>query len=1521
MNWTNIRTWNNSQNSAFEELCCQLAAYEKAPAGSKFIRKGAPDAGVECYWRLPTGDEWGWQAKFFLAPPNDSQWGQIDSSLTTAIEKHPRLCRYVICIPVDRQDPKIDKQQWFMDKWDAHVLKWKGWASAKGMTVEFEYWGTHEISQRLALDEHRGRHLFWFGKEFFSDAWYRGRLDAAIANAGVRYTKGLNVELPIAEIFTALGRAKPFFTGIECLFSELKKKWTQVVEERLNREAGQSFDELIMKMGTLLLRLEQAYGAYTEPIAWDTISETANQAQELSWSIVEKLGEVEKVYKARIKGDIKAPNSQAPDYNYAQHKLRQLAEELGNVYNFSINVKAQVCNTPALLVTGEAGTGKTHLLCDAAERHLSAGHPAIMLYGSHFDKSEPWAQILHSLGLNCTLDDFLGAIQSHAEACGGRGIIFIDALNEGDGKTLWKLHLAGMLATLARYPQIGLAISVRTSYLTTITPQELTPARLARIRHDGFFGHEYEATTAFFAHYKIERPAVPLLTPEFGRPLFLKMFCEALHTRGLTKVPDGLSGITSIFNFYLESINEKLSVTLDFDPKDCLVQRAIESLSQLMAEGKVSWLPRHQVKAVVDALLPGRDFLTSLFYALVTEGLLMENLRPGQVPESEVINFSYERFFDHKICDELLKKHVHNDDVAKAFEIQNPLGQLLKDENSAWSNRGFIDAFAIQLPERFGVELPDAAPYMREWQPTRQAVCESFLWRQKKSFFKETIKYINDVLLRYNDSKTSFFHTLLTVSPNPDHPYNARFLHSNLNRQSLPDRDSNWTIFISSEFGNKVSIDRLVEWAWSDEEKTYVSNESALLCAISLTWLLTSPNRFLRDGATKSLVRLLTSRITIVEALVRLFRKVNDPYVWERLLAVAYGCSMRSLDVTAIGKLSTAIFNSVFRSATVAPNVLIRDYARGVIERALILGVKLPFDHKKARPPYKSALLSHIPTEEDLKKYSEYTDKMPDEEWTRVHLCSSVLGMEDFARYVIGSDHISKWRNRRIGEPVTLTAKEIYENFVATLSKKERAALKNYEKSLWSSNFLAKLSDTKLKDIIKGVPLDKKTQSGVKKNNCIVSEARAELYAALSAKNRKLFASAADKYLKNPSKNMDELMLDIKPMQRWIFQRVIDLGWTVERFGKFDRNVNRYHNEGRSGHKAERIGKKYQWIAFYEMCGFMSDNYELRGDILFDNCVSYSGPWQFGYARNIDPSFVLKTTKGVDAEESESTWWAPIKYENWNDHPDHLSWICDTADLPNPQRIMEVQNPSDGSVWLVLNAFSKWKAPTPLGEDEFHRPRKQLWYLTQSYLVKLCDMDKMKKWAPSQNYWGRWMPETHSQYNIFLGEYYWAPAYEFHNTDWHGVHGWTKGDQKGRIPAPILPTTEGYTNEGNGFDCSLTAGINIMLPRKLIAEEMGLCWKGIEGRFFDSDGQLIAYDPSTHETGPGALLIRKDRFTEYLKKKGYAIFWTLLGEKQVVSMSMDWKGNMEISGTYWLDGGTVEGSSSTNIRKPETKQP
>lgn len=207
INWATLRVWNGSRESAFEELCCQLAAQESPAVGARFIRKGTPDAGVECYWELPGGTEHAWQAKFFESPPTPNQWTQVDDSVKTAIEKHPRMTKYTVCMAVDRSDSRLTGHKTFLAKWNERVTKWQKWAKAKKRSIIFEFWGNHELASRLSREENRGRFWYWFNGEQLTQDWFARQLAVAIENAGDRYTPVLHVELPISKPFEALGRS------------------------------------------------------------------------------------------------------------------------------------------------------------------------------------------------------------------------------------------------------------------------------------------------------------------------------------------------------------------------------------------------------------------------------------------------------------------------------------------------------------------------------------------------------------------------------------------------------------------------------------------------------------------------------------------------------------------------------------------------------------------------------------------------------------------------------------------------------------------------------------------------------------------------------------------------------------------------------------------------------------------------------------------------------------------------------------------------------------------------------------------------------------------------------------------------------------------------------------------------------------------------------------------------------------------------------------------------------------------
>ena len=510
-------------------MCCQLAAYEQAPQGSKFIRKGAPDAGIECYWILSNGDEWGWQAKFFsdpYHPPGDTQWREIDGSVETALNNHPRLVSLIVCYPIDQADPRIPDRKYFADKWNEHVEKWEQWAQQRGMSVKFEYWGEHQIWKRLSQEEHRGRWFFWFNEEFFSQQWFEYRRDEALENAGPRYTPELNVELSIARIFDGLGRTPAFFQQLNTLSGKIKKAFSIVRRQETQEYVEQTNHALYDYVPELLSRLEQIDPIEQKRIDFEFIEKCATQAEQLARTCYEEIGR-----QKRVKAELLDGKNEHPEYAPQTRRLEDIRQDfyalfiaLSNLLDFIGSHEAQLSNVSALLLAGKAGTGKTHLFCDIAQQRIRNGLPTILLLGEQFSNREPWTQISELLGISCKKEAFLGVLETAAQARGARALLLIDALNEGEGKYLWQKYLAGMLKTLSRYPWIGFAISVRASYESLVLPSGLVPERLIQHVHYGFAEHEYQAMRTFFEYFHLERPTIPLLLPEFQNPFFLKWF-------------------------------------------------------------------------------------------------------------------------------------------------------------------------------------------------------------------------------------------------------------------------------------------------------------------------------------------------------------------------------------------------------------------------------------------------------------------------------------------------------------------------------------------------------------------------------------------------------------------------------------------------------------------------------------------------------------------------------------------------------------------------------------------------------------------------------------------------------------------------------------------------------------------------------------------------------------------------------------------------------------------------------------
>lgn len=1464
LEWNKLRSWNGTIQNAFEELCCQLAAQEKIN-NSKFIRKGTPDGGVECYWKSEEGDI-AWQAKFFTTTPTTPQWTQVFDSLKKAVEKHSKLKKFTVCFPLNRSGSEEDHIESFMVQWDENVEKWRSFCQEKGLEIEFDYWGDSEIWTRLTKEENRGKHFFWFEEPYFSDIWFTENLENELPNAGPRYQPQINVELEISKIFDGIGRTKSFQDELKRQLGKMRKMHQDIGDH----EDVQKSTDLLNAISIVIENLEYSSESIENEINSSTIKEQIDNSLNMIYENISNLNQ------QNTEGE--SAYSEHPS-KYFFNNIEKLLIKLNQ---FIISKQVQLANKPYLLITGRPGVGKTHLLCDVAKKRIENNLPTLLIFNSKLNQDDPWIQISRYFGFpNLERDKFLEALNTAAEARNSRTLLVIDAINEGESKRIWKENLAGMITLLTRYPRLGLVLSIRKSYEHSILPENISED-IIKIEHEGFGEQVFDAMEKFFEFYNIEVIDSPLLLPEFYNPQFLLLFCKVMENN---KLPSNQINIMTIFDKILEKTNEKLSNSevLNYNINQKIVQKSVNKIAELMYDEGKRELPSTKVEEELNKILQRAGYDNSLLYHLIAEGLVFENNYLVDKDTTEVrIQFSYERFSDYLIA----KNWIEGKELSQLEEtIRNsPLSNIFSSDESCWNNQGVLEALSIIIPNEHQKELFEIIPEILDFSSLRSAFVDSLKWRKHTSFTEKTFGFIESHVLAHMHTHEMFWETVIQISATPNHPLNALWLDKTLTKYDMAERDAWWSILIHDSYSRTNAVFHLIHWAWKSKNQKYLNEESIELLGITLSWFLTSSNRFIRDRATKALVALLTNHIEIFQKIFQRFQNVNDPYVLERILAAGYGCAMRSNDNEKIKELAQKTYQIIFENNSPPIHITIRDYARGIIELSLHRKLDVSIDAQKILPPYGSEW-PEIPTLEEVEQYHNYSEGMTREETSQLSIYVSVMD-NDFARYVLGTNHGSfQWKSERIDDNIPIM--KAIDDFFEDLDFIQCYIWENCKFYIINKKGFLEINETRQKQYF-GKELENKTIEEVLKDYVLTFEN------CLSEKQLKFCKEKLLPYLEQADNFTD---FDISLLQRWILKKVFDFGWTVKRFGRFDRDISETYS-GRNTDKAERIGKKYQWIAYHEILARVADNFEIEDTQRTNNLGIYDGTWQISHGRDIDPSVIIEEIK--ENFKDIEPWWHKVDYV-WKEKSNE-EWVQDKEDLPDFKKFIDVKDNNDRN-WLNLDSNYNIKQEIPPEEEAFKPPKRSMWFHLRSYLVHDSKFNEFWEELKSKDFFNNWMPNSHpgSFYGLFVGEYPWSTGYRDLNTYYYGHDGWSKGSREG-LSRKVLSTTEHITLE-RGYDCSINGSFQIILPIEDVVNNLKLNWCGKEGYFF-SDKKIIAVDPSIQEGLPDALLIDKEEAIKFLKNNEYRIFWTIIGEKTVFGGEMHnpaVSGSMNINAIYTLN--------------------
>ncbi len=1478
INWKSFEAkYNNCEQWAFEQMSYFLFCAEMENYIGAFRYKNQP--GIETEPIERDGKFYAFQAKYYGTKISENT-KDIIVSIEKSHNKHSQPD--ILFLYVNNELSKNIKRE--IPQYQIKIEQ-----AAENLKIKIEWRVRSHLEYQLSQPQNKWIFEIFFGSNGLDPTFFENQVEKEIRNLGPRFNKKLNFKLPIAKLFDNVAFNEFFY-----------KRLIRIIDNWLTEKSYRKLKDnehlsgLEKKLEFLQKKLIKWYDSFeyilNNPVLLDDF---CFELQEFTANVRDKN---EKLYA------LKDWKNSPKEFDSELGRLREIEFNNRNFLREIEELKVNLANHPTLIIHGDAGCGKSHLLGDIATQRKTQCLPSILLLGSTFNQFNTIEKnILNKLDLTCSFKDFLENLNSIGIRLNSRVFILIDAINEGAGADLWKNQISGFINEVAKYPAIGLVLTIRSTYFSDIIPEYLKSDSTVTIaKHEGFKGNEYEALKLFCEHHDLKLPSFPILNPEYTNPLFLHLICESVKKLPGKSFPKGFNGINKTYCLYKEALNRRFEEKRHEYKNREIVSCAIEKFGKALYGTDYGQLECKDALFLFDKEFPQFPHLLSdLIEECVFIKIRYDN---GEYPQ-DIVSFSYQKLGDFFMAEELLKPYTTKEDIKIAFVNDVRFRKLTN--KFRWSYWGIVEALAILLPEKYDLELIELIGLFlekngekenREWhinntyESFTQILLESIKWRELNSINE---KKITRWLRKHGKiANEEWFNTLTELVAIPNHPFNGDRLHVLLKRYPMPERDSFWQrylMYYGSYDDQNIAypLRRLIDWAWMPEISLKTDAETARLVAQALAWVLSSTDIVLRDQTTKALVNLLEQQPESLIATLKTFNKVDDLYVSERLYAIAYGCILRTGKDESVRLIAQYIYDSIFKEGDPPPHILLRDYARNAIEYAIYKNVGIEVNLSTIRPPYNTQMPA-LPQSENEVKMLELDYDSPDfkqnhgSEQNAIYN-SVISGLADFGRYIVDStvNHFASF---------SFKEDENFKLFLKTLKGSQRDLIFLIQKCKeLEYNFHRKY--------------EFQNRMGIQWTNSqrilISTIETSEKFYLKQMDN--LFNSEQIKYLTKSiipyfERKLKKDNLNSLPIRYWIIKRVFEIGYDKKLHGAFDSTVRGYFDYNRDHNKVERIGKKYQWIAFYEIIAMIADNYKLVDSWSSgDKYEFYKGTWQC-YLRNIDPAYITKNNDSVEKEIANinKEWFEDKEYTQWN-YPDS-EWVKTIDDLIDPKQVIEKEDPN-GQVWLHLQHFIEWVQPKNIGVEKYGGRRKQIWYSIQGLLVKKSNKDRIVNYLKKQNFWGKWLPENRDDHSILINrEKFWSPAYidtyKNNKNIWEKV----KGTQH-----KVIVATESANGGIEGDKSGANRSYNI--PCKFIFEGMKLQYAPIDGNLKNTNDEVIVMN-----NNPRGVLIRKSELMKYLDENDLDIIWTLLGEKFSFDSNRDEESYFKVPcGVYYLDGGHIKG--------------
>ena len=355
-------------------------------------------------------------------------------------------------------------------------------------------------------------------------------------------------------------------------------------------------------------------------------------------------------------------------------------------------------------------------------------------------------------------------------------------------------------------------------------------------------------------------------------------------------------------------------------------------------------------------------------------------------------------------------------------------------------------------------------------------------------------------------------------------------------------------------------------------------------------------------------------------------------------------------------------------------------------------------------------------------------------------------------------------------------------------------------------------------------------------------------------------------------------------VRRQIYWRIFDLGWEEGQFKEAEQAVNsRNHVDERP--KVERYGKKYSWIAFYEVAGYR-DNLGLLDKSYNEFRISEA---------DIDPSFPEKPRNEAFIQQDISSN-KQLELKDWYLSGEHSK----VKDYLSAENLSE-----ENAGWICLDAFDR-QSSSKVGRERIA--------FVRGLLVKEKDYQEFLSLLRRQKLRG-WLNNNKGQnYYSFAGELYYCPEATYDNYRDIEFTIETK-KEKIKIGDPDSQLIMRERPDGFAFEeeypeeiereVRTTRSFNVLCPvmeynwetyhsvvnqaghetvvAKELAAHLGLVNQPQTFNLFDKMGKKASVTISYHDDSNSHSLVylRKDSLDKFLAENGFKYVWAIWGEKRI----------------------------------------